>query len=369
MLSRGRRSVYRDAGDSRRRQEYEQELKTGAAGFFHPKENSCPWCSSPDIRPRIRVADTRQCKPGVFGMDQCSSCGHVFQNPRLTETGLAYYCRDVYDGLGREHYASMAERSRSAHRRRVRALDRFPAPRDWLDVGARQGHFCREARTVLPETTFWALDPSPEILLAAERGWVDSAARTPLAEFAEEHGGRFDVVSAIHYLERTASPRTELDALGLLLRPGGVALIELVNPRSWFARLHGRYWYCWMAPQNLHLMPWRNVCRLLEQRGFEVSHVELGKANKPFDNLAAVLTALNHHLPPARSWPWRPRPVGLAGRLVRKAVLLLSAPVLALALALDLLTGLLVSHGQGGNTYRIVAVSRRAQVPFAAEVS
>jgi SAM-dependent methyltransferase len=357
MLSVGPGSVSEDAENSRRRQEYEHELATGGAAFFQSKADSCPWCGAVDIRSRIRVADTRQCKPGTFEMYECGSCGHVFQNPQLTETGLAYYYRDAYDGLGRDHYASMAEYSRSAYQRRVRLLTDGRPLRNWLDVGARQGHFCREARRSLPGTKFWALDRSAEILAAADRGWVDAAACTPLVEFAEEHRERFDVVSAIHYLERTATPKRELDAIRAVLRDGGTALIELVNPRSPFARLHGRFWYCWMAPQNLHLMPWRNFCRLLEERGFRVERVELGRANKPFDNLAALLTALNYRLPPARSWPWLRHRVGPADRLARTFVFASAMPVLALAVLLDLVTQRVIRRGQGGNAYRIVAVA------------
>lgn len=355
MVSPGRLS---DGAESERRHaEYQREWSAGAAAFFHPKLDSCPWCGSSAIRLRIRVADTRQCKPGTFRMDECSLCGHLFQNPRLTDTGLAYYYRDAYDGLGREHYASMAEYASGAHRRRVQLLDGGQRVARWLDVGARHGHLCREARKLLPDTEFWALDPSREILAAAERGWVDSAARTPLVEFAEENRGKFDVLSAIHYLERTADPRREVDAIRSALRPGGVALIELVNPHSRFARLHGRFWYCWMAPQNLHLVPWRNMCRLLEERGFAVSQVQLGKVNKPFDNIAAVLTALNYYLPPARSWPWLRHRVRLPARLLRKGAMALAAPILALALAVDLLSQAVTTNTQGGNAYRILAVA------------
>jgi ubiquinone/menaquinone biosynthesis C-methylase UbiE len=355
MVSTGRRVTSDDAEFRRRRAEYENERDRG--NFFHPRTESCPWCGDRGIRWRIRVADTRQCKPGTFDMDECSSCGHLFQNPRLTGTGLAYYYRDVYDGLGRDHYSSIAERSRSAYRRRVRLLAGHPRLEHWLDVGARHGHLCREARVSHPGTTFHALDPSEEILRARDRGWVDVAECTPLIEFAEDHPAEFDVVSLIHYLERTTSPRQEMSAVRRVLRRGGVVVIESVNPRSRYARLHGRFWYCWMAPQNLHLMPWRNVCELLEEHGFVVSRVELGAANKPFDNLAALLTALNHHLPPARPWPWLRRAGGPVGRRVRTGVMILAGPLLGLALVLDLLLHGVIRRGRGGNTYRIVAVA------------
>lgn len=356
MLSRSPRAAPEDADFRRRREEYERELESGAGQFFHPPVRECPWCGGADVRFRIRVADTRQCKPGDFDMHECRSCGHVFQNPRLTGTGLAYYYRDFYDGLGHEHYASVAARSRSANRRRARLLA-GRSPENWLDVGARHGHFCSEARKVFPSTEFWALDPSPEVSAAVARGWVDTADHRPLTEFAEDHGARFDVVSLIHYLERTPSPQRELDAAREVLREGGVVLIELVNPASRFARLHGRYWYCWNAPQNLNLVPWRNLCRALEERGFEIERVELGAANKPFDNLAALLTALNHRLPPARGWPWLRAEPSLGARLFRKAVMGLAAPVLAIALLVDLLLQTVITRGRGGNAYRVVAVA------------
>ncbi|RSM90689.1 class I SAM-dependent methyltransferase [Kibdelosporangium aridum] len=337
--------------------DYHHELTSGAGRFFHPKMATCPWCGGTDIVFRIRVADTRQCKPGVFTMDECVACGHVFQNPRLTDRGLAYYCHDFYDGVGREHYASVAEYTKPAHRKRVQLVGGNPA--NWLDVGARHGHFCREARKLLPGTKFWALDPSEEILRGQDRGWVDEAARVSLIEFAEENGEKFDVVSLIHYLERTPSPSQELAAVHKVLRKGGVALIEVVNPESRFARLHGRYWYCWLAPQNMNLMPYDNMRSLLERSGFEVTTAQRGKANKPFDNMAALMTALNHHLPPAKPWPWLSRSrVSLRERVVRKGTMLLAAPLLGLALAVDLLLHLVTARGRGGNTYRIVAVAR-----------
>lgn len=351
----GRRSA--DAGAENRREEYERELDSGIASFFHPKADSCPWCGSSGIWPRIRVADTRQCKRGSFQMYKCSSCGHVFQNPQLTEIGRAYYYRDVYDGLGRAHYASIAEYATSAHRKRARLLADHQPLRGLLDVGARQGHFCREARKLLPGTRFWALDPSAEILAAADRGWVDVAACRPLIEFAEEHCAEFDAVSAIHYLERTDSPQHEVDAIRKVLRPGGVALIELVNLHSPFAKLHGRFWYCWMAPQNLHLMPWQNMCRLLDERRFRVIRVEFGAANKSFDNMAALLTMLNYYLPPAKSWPWLRRRVGIIDWLIRKCALALAVPVLALALVIDIVSKLVTTRGRNSNAYRIVAVA------------
>jgi hypothetical protein len=44
--------------------------------------------------------------------------------------------------------------------------------------------------------------------------------------------------------------------------------------------------------------------------------------------------------------------------VLRKVVMGLAAPVVALALVVDVLVHAVVSRGGGGNTYRIVAVAR-----------
>lgn len=340
------------------RVDYDDELRTGATRLFHPKMTRCPWCGSPDIGFRIRLADTRQGKPGVFSMDECRGCGHVFQNPRLTGTGLSYYCRDFYDGLGRDYYDSVARYGWRDYRARVRLVASRVLPKSWLDVCARHGHFCREARRMLPDTRFWAIDPSPEIVRAQRRGWVDAAAQASLAEFADAGHSGFDVVSMVNYLERAADSRRELAAARRILRQGGLVLIEMVNPESPFARVHGKFWYCWLAPQNVHLIPWRNMCQAIDECGFEVIEVQLGKANKPFDNVGAILTALNYYLPPATRWPWIQRQVRARDKVFRKAVLTLCLPLMAVAFAVDVLFHVVISRGGSGNSYRIVAAAR-----------
>jgi ubiquinone/menaquinone biosynthesis C-methylase UbiE len=342
--------------DDPQRAEYAEQLRSGWANFFDPVMSSCPWCESDAIKFRIRLTDMQQLKPGIFDMYDCLACKHVFQNPRLTETGLAYYYRDFYDGIGQKTWDAVFEYSRAAYRARVRMLDGLAHPSTWLDVGGGHGHFCRDARKLLPDTHFSGLDQSQEIERARERGWIDTAYTTPFRKFTEERESVFDVVSMSHYLEHTISPKDEIAAARKVIRKGGHLLIELPNAESRYSRFYGRFWYGWMAPQHLHMMPWRNVCRFLEECGYEVLRVETGKANSAVDNMAAVTTALSHYLPPPPHWPWLQRRVTFGDRLLRKGGMALSAPVAALAFVADFLLHQAISRSGGGNTYRILAV-------------
>lgn len=345
-----------DSADLELRDAYEEELQVGWFDFFHPRRDDCPWCGSGAITRLVRCQDLNQCKPGTFAIDACRSCGHAFQNPQLTDTGLDYYYRDFYDGLGGDTWGSVFALSGAAYRARVAMLEGLPDPARWLDVGGGHGHFCRTARSSLPATEFWAIDRSPDILGAVGRGWIHRASTMPLQAFAMAHAAEFDAVSMFHYLEHTAEPRRELEAAIALLRKQGVLLIEMPNPESPFARWYGRFWHGWLVPQHLHLMPWRNVAALLEHHGMRVLSVELGKANQPYDSVGALMGAAYAVLPPTRQWPWMPHAVRRRGRVLARVGFVLLVPALVVAAVADRLVHVLTRRGKGGNTYRLIAV-------------
>ncbi|MDQ1414799.1 MAG: hypothetical protein QOF81_412, partial [Acidimicrobiaceae bacterium] len=129
---------------------YTAELAQGLARFFEPRRTTCPWCDSRAIAERVRTGDLAQFKPGEFVVEECASCGLLFQNPRLTIDGLDFYYRDFYDGLGAGGTQFLFAHSEPSYRGRVQLACRHSSPRVWLDVGSGYGHFCLVARGLLP---------------------------------------------------------------------------------------------------------------------------------------------------------------------------------------------------------------------------
>ncbi len=118
------------------REAYAKELADGTAVFFAERATACPWCASPRIRGHLRTTDLFQHKPGHFTLDRCEDCGHVFQNPRLNDRGLAFYYRDFYDGLGEEQLGSLfAGRTASYRSRAASVKPHLTGRAEWLDVG------------------------------------------------------------------------------------------------------------------------------------------------------------------------------------------------------------------------------------------
>ncbi|MEU9246077.1 class I SAM-dependent methyltransferase [Streptomyces sp. NPDC048385] len=338
------------------RSAYQRDLAEGTDRFFEPPRTTCPWCHSGRLTTRLRTTDLLQHKPGAFVLDRCGDCGHTFQNPRLNDTGLEFYYRDFYDGLGEQKMSgTFGGRTRMYQGRARSMVPHDPTPKNWLDVGTGHGHFCEAAREVLPGTAFDGLDFTDGVELAAREGRVERAYRGAFPDLAPELAARYDVVSMFHYLEHSTDPDRELRAAHETVRPGGHLLIEVPDPESRYARLLGRWWLPWLQPQHLHFIPVANLRERLTGLGFTVVAEEHAEAHDPVDLLAAVWLALDHTAPHEDA-PWLPHPPGALQKALRAALLLAGIPALIAGTFLDRFAVRPLSQRlRLANAYRIVA--------------
>jgi SAM-dependent methyltransferase len=324
--------------------------------LFEPRRDACAWCGSSSLVGRLDINDLLQHKPGTFHLDECTACGHIFQNPALSVAGLNYYYDEYYEGAGEEPWERIFSAMAPAYRNRVEAVARFTRPRRWLDVGTGHGHFCLTARQQWPDTRFDGLDMSESVEEAKRRGWIDTAHRGFFPEMADELAGSYDVVSMHHYLEHTRDPRRELAAAAQVLQPGGYLMIETPDTASPWSHRLGRYWRCWFQPQHLHFVTHDNLVAALEREGFEVVSSERGPASEGLDLSSAVFLALDERLR-SPELPWLPRP-SAAHRATRLAVMTAALPVMAVAAASDTIKDARDRRPDSkgpGNAYRVVA--------------
>ncbi|MFD6876401.1 MULTISPECIES: class I SAM-dependent methyltransferase [unclassified Streptomyces] len=335
---------------------YRKELAEGTEVFFAPRAHRCPWCGSARLGGHLRTTDLFQHKPGDFALDRCHDCGHLFQNPRLNERGLAFYYRDFYDGLGEERLGGVFGGRAGSYRSRARSVrPHLAGPAEWLDVGTGHGHFCESARGELPAVTFDGLDRSDGAELAERAGRVRLGRRGSFPELAARLPGSYDVVSMFHYLEHCDTPQRELEAARTVLRPGGLLVIDVPDPESRFARLLGRWWLPWLQPQHLHLAPVANLRRRLTETGFTVLAEEHVEPHDPVDLVAAAWVALDA-VAPREDLPWLSSPPGVWRRSLRTAVLLAGVPLLLAATTIDrLAAGPLAGRLGLTNAYRLIA--------------
>lgn len=339
------------------RAKYASDVVNGLDRFFEEPRSTCPWCESPRLKLRLRSGDQIQHKPGTFTLMECRSCGHIFQNPRLSLEGLEYYYRDFYDGIGGAQVEAGFELGKAGNLARARHLQQFfPAepPRRWVDVGTGYGHFCRDAREVWPETRFEGLDMGVSVEEGRDRGWLDEAHRGFLPDLAPGLAGQFDVVSMHHYLEHTREPRVELDSAALLLREGGILMIEVPNPESIFGRLVGRWWFPWLQPQHLNFVTRANLMQALMHRGLTPVLEVRGESHIPVDFTFLVALPMLWFAP-YPGMPWMAEPVDPAQQKRFERVLKLGPRAHRAVQPLEKARTKLAHLTDRGNTYRVLA--------------
>ena len=316
--------------------------------LFEPRRDDCPWCGGAALRVRLETTDILQHKPGTFTLDECATCGHVFQNPRLSLAGLEYYYADFYHGLGGEMFETFNRTPRD-YQQRLDTVTRHTQPRNWLDVGGGAGHFCLHARTALPGVEFDAIDIGSSVLNGERRGWIDQGHHGLLPDLVPELEGRYDVVSLFHCLEHTVDPQAELDAATKVLVPGGHLIIEVPNAEGLGARLLGRWWFPWFQPQHQHFVRYDNLLASLTASGYEIVEASR-RVGADLNGIGAVVLWANDKIP-ARHNPWRrDRGAGVRGA----AVLAAAVPAAVLSIVADVAS--LARRGEvHGSAYRVLA--------------
>jgi SAM-dependent methyltransferase len=336
---------------------YAAELAEGTERFFEKRRDDCPVCGSHELKAWIQTTDLFQCKPGRFTLDRCSTCRHIFQNPRLSPAGFAFYYRDFYDGLGATDAEQIFEAVPASYTDRAEAVRRLAQPSRWLDVGAGHGHFCCYARTIFPNTEFDGIDQSCSIDEAVRMGWLNRGFQGFFPDVAPRLTGQYDVVSIFHCLEHVLEPIEEIRSAHTVLAPDGLLIIEVPNPECWFARVFRRFWQGWFQPQHVNLLSFGNLSRLLRHNGFEPVLLEGTYTQTQFDATFTTLLFLQW-LGPKTGMPWQP-PATIFGRL-RRVVWVFGFPMLLLAGLGDLVFGPIARKFKIASAYRLLA--RRVEV-------
>jgi 2-polyprenyl-3-methyl-5-hydroxy-6-metoxy-1,4-benzoquinol methylase len=221
---------------------------------------------------------------GGWDFVRCTGCGLVAIHPLPTRADLARHHDASYaDGRYADFAAAEALRTAIARHRLADVRGLAPAG-PWLDVGASTGTFVAVAAAAGLDVEGLELS-TVAVERARERGLPVRLGA--IEDFAPER--RYAVVTAFDVVEHVPDPVDVVRRLGGWLAPGGVLALTLPSIASLAARVLGRHWYYYAAPDHLHYFTPATIRRLLERAGLGVLAVRPATKPLTLDYAAANL--------------------------------------------------------------------------------
>lgn len=194
----------------------------------------CPTCGSPLLE-RLRARTD-----GVWVL-RCQACtmGVVEHFPRDLSVlyGDSYYQSGAGGPSGYLSYEAMAAHGTMWAAQLVRLLQ--PGGGRVLDVGCADGYLLDRLDSTFEKV---GIEVNTEMAAKCRTRSINVIGRDLLdSKLIEGHAGRFDVVTAIAVLEHLPDLRGGLEGIRRLLKPGGVAVVELPlltdgpSDETWFS--------------------------------------------------------------------------------------------------------------------------------------
>jgi 2-polyprenyl-3-methyl-5-hydroxy-6-metoxy-1,4-benzoquinol methylase len=221
---------------------------------------------------------------GGWTFVRCTGCGLVAIDPLPTRDELARHHDASYaDGRYADFAAAEAIRTAIAEHRLAAVRGLAPAG-PWLDVGASTGSFVTVAAAAGLDVEGLELST-----VAVERARARGlrVRQGAIEDFVPER--RYAVVTALDVVEHVPDPVDVVRRLGGWLAPGGVLALTLPSIASLAARVLGRHWYYYTAPDHLHYFTPETIRRLVARAGLDVLAVEPATKPLTLDYAAANL--------------------------------------------------------------------------------
>lgn len=241
-----------------------QSLKIDEVNPVHSVKNRIK-SDSPEVQEAVDEERSYGAFHGVDDQDQvvqCLECGLIYANPRVKWKILLRAYVEEKD----EHHVSQCQGRISTFRRGLRLVEKHaPSKGRLLDVGCAAGFFLKVAEesgweTYGVEPNIWFADyGNTNLELNIAQGTLQEV------DFASSF---FDVITLWDVLEHSPDPRTDLEEVYRLLKPGGLLLINYPDISTLPARLAGKRWW-FLHSFHLYYFTPPTIRRLLRETGFQ----------------------------------------------------------------------------------------------------
>lgn len=224
--------------------------------------NSCPLCSSQNIKSHLNIKDHFLTKED-FSVYECSECGFRFTNPRPEDENLgAYYKSEEYIAHSNTRKGIVANIYQIVRnftiRRKVQMLAGKRREGSILDIGCATGEFL----DAFQKRGWKAYGVEPDLDAARYASSHYGLNVYPEDQIEKFENESFDIVTMWHVLEHVSDFHQRIKEIKRILKPEGIIVIAVPNPDSHDAIEYGIFWAAWDVPRHLSHFSQENIQKL-----------------------------------------------------------------------------------------------------------
>lgn len=197
----------------------------------------------------------------TYRIVRCQSCTHVFSI--VPQKNLWENYQSVID----HEYLTRQDERLMTSRNVINILKKFAPSGKLLDIGCATGDFLFVAQDFYDveglELSEWSAH------IAQERGFTIHS-----CTLGEMQGSElYDIVTLWGVVEHFESPRSEIEHISHLLKPGGIVCLWTGDINSWIGKLLGRKWW-YIQGQHIQLFSRKSLCKLFADFNFKLVSME-----------------------------------------------------------------------------------------------
>ena len=237
---------------------------------------SCPVCLNPVTAPALVGTDFLfESTSKTFTLYSCDACHCLFLHPMPDSSEIErFYPADYWWNARRSGGLNKLESvyRKLALRDHIAFISKAAGDRgvDVLDVGCGSGTLLGLLKHRGFRVT--GLDFSAE---AAEIAKTENGVDVAVGSLEEAHfaAESFDVVTLFHVMEHVTNPHLVLAEVSRVLKPNGVAILQVPNIESWQFKIFGARWYGLDIPRHVIDYSRNSMLKLLADSGFVVNRI------------------------------------------------------------------------------------------------